>query len=877
MNFKTLLSILITAIVAHLALWLPLPLVMHAVAVLVLTGLLPGALLIELLIGRGEAPPSRGERILYSIGAGYGVMVLGMLGVSYIPGPVAPWQTYLAFDLLLIILLVLVWWQGARSVKRNDVLPVALGAERRELHSAFRTPHSAFSSWFIIGLISLLLVGGFLRLANLGYAEFQGDEARAALRAAAVIQGQDGILMIHKKGPTEILLPTVIYSLTGHLNETTARLPFALANLAGLFALWLLGWRLFGPLVGWTAAMFLALDGYFIGFAHIVQYQSVIFLTSVLAVLIFYRLLRQPKALTGYMALAALLLATGLLSHYEGVWPFIPLGYLLIVLFRQGKVKWPKLARATVIALAVGGALTATFYVPFVLHPHFKATYEYLTERRISGAGFPYNNLADFFLRTTVYNTTYYVVLLIGLTLAGLAQAYRQNLGPHWRFLLPTLIIFLLGVTIFQPDWLTIFGQTDWAFLIFLGAAIFVWLLPNLSVEERMLWLWFGVPLLIGLFATSKPRTHIYVFFMPWALLAAAVLVRSFFALQRRIGERPAVWLGSATAIGLIALFGNYAWQYFVYNQVEVLHNWDAAKPKGYWVTYATPDNRALFGFPLANGWKVIGALYNQGVIQGQFDTNEKEAWVPAWYTRGADRCRRTATWFFQIDNLEPFTFGDRLMMEHYLRQGFHKWGIVEINNAERMIIYKRVAASTKDPAREPNAGLPVYHLHDYTGAFDQLAQAQFPLTYPVLDPVIGHPLHVNFDNKIWLQGYDIAYKKPLRPGDNIHLTLYWQAQQPLSESYKIFNQSYFGNGKMIAQQDGYPGCENNETWRWDPGETVSDEYDIRVNADAPDGLYPLYSGLYLEQNFERLPLVAADGKTNETQVHVTDIRVGKE
>ena len=38
--------------------------------------------------------------------------------------------------------------------------------------------------------------------------------------------------------------------LTNHITEATARLPFAMLNFAGLFALFLLGWRMFGPLVG---------------------------------------------------------------------------------------------------------------------------------------------------------------------------------------------------------------------------------------------------------------------------------------------------------------------------------------------------------------------------------------------------------------------------------------------------------------------------------------------------------------------------------------------------------------------------------------------------------------------------------------------------
>ncbi|NJN81565.1 MAG: glycosyltransferase family 39 protein [Caldilineaceae bacterium] len=119
-------------------------------------------------------------------------------------------------------------------------------------------------------------------------------------------------------------MPTTLYALTGHLTETTARLPFALANLTALFAVFLLGWRLLGPIAGWSAALLLALDGYFIGFSRIVQYQSIIFLTSALVVLILYRLYRQPRGLMPYLTLASIFLATGLLSHYEAAQVVVP-------------------------------------------------------------------------------------------------------------------------------------------------------------------------------------------------------------------------------------------------------------------------------------------------------------------------------------------------------------------------------------------------------------------------------------------------------------------------------------------------------------------------------------------------------------------------
>ena len=89
----------------------------------------------------------------------------------------------------------------------------------------------------------------------------------------------------------------------------------------------------------------------------------------------------------------------------------------------------------------------------------------------------------------------------------------------------------------------------------------------------------------------------------------------------------------------------------------------------------------------------------------------------------------------------------------------------------------------------------------------DAAADAYLPLSYPVVEPDITMPMHVNLGNKIWLEGYDLQYDTPIEPGDVLTLTLYWRAQQSIDESYKVFNQSYYGDGKMVAQQDGYPVC----------------------------------------------------------------------
>ncbi len=864
---RFLISTLLLTLAVNALLLLELPHLFQAAAVYVLAGLIPGFLLVDALVGQSEAAPTPWERILYAAGAGYGVIVMVMTVLSFLPGPLAGWQTLLAFNLVIALLLGVIFLLARKRPRYPRPTP--------SLFPELAIQHGEVRRWFWLGALTLLLVAGFLRFTNLGYAEYQGDEARAALRAAAIIQGVDDVLLIHKKGPTEIVVPAVVYSITGQLTETSARMVFAIANIAGLFAIFLLGWRLAGPLVGWTAAMLLALDGYFIGFSRIVQYQSIVFLCSVLVVLALYRLIVNPLAIGRTLTLAAILLATGLLSHYEAALVAVPALFLLLVLLWQRPTRRREILGGTLAAALVGAVMLALFYLPFVRHPHFSATYTYLTDRRIGGS-FPYNNLDDSFLRPTVYSTTYYVILAIGATILALYYAYRQGMQRLWAVLLSLAAGGVMLLTFWNPTWLRI-GDTDLIVLpiaLFIGLAIIT---PKLQPSERMLWLWFGFVMILAFFFTEKPRTHVYTFFMPWLLLVSWALVRLWQEIRARIGATPAAIAGAAAALGLIALFGNYAYWYFVSNTPEVLRTWDEWHPGGYWVSYEEPDDNALFGFPLANGWKVVGTLYEEGVITGDYETNEKEAWVPSWYTRGQVRCGRTADWFFEIDNLEPWNNSDQLAMEHYLRQGFSKWGIVEINETDQMVIYQRTGNSSEFPTQEATDDVPRYDLAEFESRFDGLAQAEFPLTYPAVNQEIEHPLRANFADLIWLEGYNIEYEEPLRQGDTIALTLFWRGQRPIDASYKVFNQAFFGESGMVAQLDGYPVCETRETWRWDPGELITDRYEIPVAEDAPDGLFPLYTGLYLEETFERLNVLDESGEVTGTQVHLTDIRIGEE
>ena len=119
-----------------------------------------------------------------------------------------------------------------------------------------------------------------------------------------------------------------------------------------------------------------------------------------------------------------------------------------------------------------------------------------------------------------------------------------------------------------------------------------------------------------------------------------------------------------------------------------------------------------------------------------------------------------------------------------------------------------------------------------------------------------GRPPLAQFGEAVRLIGYRLSGEnKPLKPGDALHLNLYWRTDAPLETSYTVFSHLLDPAGRMRGQKDNLPISGTYPTTAWQPGEIIVDRYEIEVAPDAPPGDYHLAAGLYDAATMARLPV----------------------
>ena len=115
----------------------------------------------------------------------------------------------------------------------------------------------------------------------------------------------------------------------------------------------------------------------------------------------------------------------------------------------------------------------------------------------------------------------------------------------------------------------------------------------------------------------------------------------------------------------------------------------------------------------------------------------------------------------------------------------------------------------------------------------------------------IEYPMRVELGSKVQLLGYNV--ESGFRPGDGIHLTLFWQCLESMNQDYTVFTHLVGEDKRIWGQKDNRPVDGFYPTTGWEPGEIVRDQYDLVISPEAPPGYYWLEIGMYLAERGERL------------------------
>ncbi len=431
----------------------------------------------------------------------------------------------------------------------------------------FFKKHSLFT------LLAVITI--FLRLTNLGYSDYQGDEIKALFLPEAGISIPD-FLLDQRKGPMQFLI-TYLTRLAdpNYSNELLNRLPFAIAGiLAVLFFYKFIQNTFKNEKMAFFASFFMATCGFFLAFSRIVQYQSFVILFMVLSL---YFL--QRKDIFGGLLFWAL----SILSHYDGIFIAPLVFYFIYVWFKEyGKTK----ILTFVLSGLFATTLLASFYVPFAV-TLTKATTDYW-QGRISGdvSGKLSSSSHLFSVYQPIYVIHIYRALFIlgfSFLALGILKKYSGKKTPKW--------VKNLSEITELPELFFVF---IWFLVAFLFMEVFVYV----------------------------PGTHIYTYLVPVFIIMAYGIHMAIQIIKKVLKSEiyVAVAVFAISAVFLFITLQSYA--IFVENKSE--YPWEDEK----FLLWTLPKPSAtyhlsLFGFPYYRNWEGI-ANFVRAKQAKAYSTNER-------------------------------------------------------------------------------------------------------------------------------------------------------------------------------------------------------------------------------------------------------------
>jgi len=138
--------------------------------------------------------------------------------------------------------------------------------------------------------------------------------------------------------------------------------------------------------------------------------------------------------------------------------------------------------------------------------------------------------------------------------------------------------------------------------------------------------------------------------------------------------------------------------------------------------------------------------------------------------------------------------------------------------------------------------------------------------------------LDADFDGKVRLIGYELSPQKPVKPGQRVTLTLYWQSTKPVEQGYRLFTHVLDGSGERIETLDDEGPLREPREGRpalppeaWQAGKVYVDELRFKVPKGVKTEKIDVVAGVAKKD--QRLNLVAGE-KDGDGAAKVVSIAV---
>lgn len=109
----------------------------------------------------------------------------------------------------------------------------------------------------------------------------------------------------------------------------------------------------------------------------------------------------------------------------------------------------------------------------------------------------------------------------------------------------------------------------------------------------------------------------------------------------------------------------------------------------------------------------------------------------------------------------------------------------------------------------------------------------------------------------------------PLQRGGTLEVEVHWMGLRWMDESYTLFVHLLNAQHRLVAQQEGLPLGGIYHTYKWVPGQVITDWYRLPLASDLPPGDYWLEIGAYQSMTIQRLPVLNPDGGSDRSSLLV--------